>query len=115
MERAAAQTRFEIVVACYMPDHLHLVVAGRTSGANFLLFVKKAKQFSGYYAKRRFGIVLWARGYHDRIIREDEDLARYVRYVRDNPVKAGLVKRAQDYPFLALSAVWRTYFKAAGE
>jgi hypothetical protein len=54
-------------------------------------------QFCAYYAKKRFGIVLWARGYHDRVIREDEDLARHVRYVRDNAVKAGSVRRAEDY------------------
>jgi putative transposase len=113
MARAAAQTRFEIVASCFMPDHVHLVVQGQTLGADFLLFVKKAKQYSAFYVKQRFGLVLWARGYHDRIVREDEDVARYVRYVRDNPVKARLVERAEDYPFLTLSARWRAFFDGA--
>jgi putative transposase len=114
VQRAAAHTRFEIVAACYMPDHLHLVVQGLTTGANFLTFIAKAKQFSAYYVKRRFGIVLWARGYHDRIVREDECVARYVAYVRNNPVKAKLVKNPEDYPFLTLSPGWREYFERAG-
>jgi REP-associated tyrosine transposase len=105
--RAATQTRFDLVIACYMPDHLHLVVEGRTSSANLLLFLKTAKQFSAFYVKRRFDLVLWARGYHDRIIREDEDVGRYVRYVWNNPVNARLVEHADAYPLLFVSSTWR--------
>jgi putative transposase len=105
--RAAAQTRFEISAACYMPDHLHLLVRGTTAEADLLRFVKLAKQLSGFYVKQRYQIRLWGKGYHDRILREDEDLRRYVRYICDNPVKARLVSDPADYPFLFLATSWR--------
>ena len=32
-------------------------------------------------------------------MRHDEDLAQYIDYIVQNPVRAGLVKRASDYPY----------------
>jgi putative transposase len=107
VRRAARKERFDILCACYMPDHLHLVVEGGTTGADFREFARLAKQLSGFYVKKRFGIALWGRGYYDRVVREDEDVRRYLRYVRENPVRARLVERAEDYPFLFLSTSWR--------
>jgi putative transposase len=104
--KAAALTHFEIPAYCYMPDHVHLLVRGMNTDANLLDFARLAKQLSGYYVKRRHGIDLWGHGYHDRIVRHDEDTRRYVRYIRDNPVRAGLVENPADYPFLYVSAMW---------
>jgi putative transposase len=97
---AAAKTAFSIDVACYMPDHLHLIVAGTSPGSDLCAFVKLAKQLTGYYVKQRFGVILWQDGFHDRIVRKHEDLAKYIEYVRNNPVTAGLARIPEDYPFL---------------
>ena len=83
-----------------MPDHLHLLVEGCTGQANLSAFMKMAKQLSAFHVKRRHGVRLWAKGYHERIVRVDEDPQRYVAYIRNNPVKARLVSRPQAYPFL---------------
>jgi putative transposase len=107
IRRAATKTRFEIIAACYMPDHLHLLVEGRSTGADFRQFRRLAKQLSAYYVKRRLGLRLWRRGYYDRVVRQDEDPLRYVRYIRANPVRAGLVRCADDYPFLFIAPSWR--------
>ena len=32
-----------------MPDHLHLVVEGESDESNRLTFIRKAKQYSGFY------------------------------------------------------------------
>jgi putative transposase len=98
--RAAGRTHFEISACCYMPDHVHLLVEGLRADADFLQFAKLAKQLAGYHVKQQHRIELWARGYHDRVVREDEDRRRYVRYIRDNPVKGRLVANPEDYPFL---------------
>ncbi|UZE26759.1 transposase [Pseudomonas asplenii] len=47
---------------------------------------------------------VWQRGFHDRLIRRDEDLPGVARYVIANPVRAGLVKRVHDYPLW--DAIW---------
>ena len=97
--RAAAVTKFRMIKSCYMPDHLHLIVEGTTTAANLRTFVKKAKQLSTFHVKRRFGFNLWRKGYHDRIVRHDENPQGYVDYICQNPVAAGLVENADDYPF----------------
>ena len=42
---------------------------------------------------------LWQPAYHDHGIRRDESLNAIIEYCYHNPVRAGLVKAARDYPF----------------
>ncbi len=50
--RAAEQERFAVVAYCFMPDHLHLLVAGCSEQSDGRRFITLAKQFSGYaYSK----------------------------------------------------------------
>lgn len=98
--RAATHKGIAVLASVYMPDHLHLVVEGTTPQSDLRAFVKLAKQLSGYHVKQQTGHELWERGFHDRIVREGEDLRDYIKYVRENPVKAGLAEKPEDYPFL---------------
>ena len=41
----------------------------------------------------------WHRDYFDRYIRDDAHLAAVMRYIDNNPVRAGLVEHAADWPF----------------
>jgi hypothetical protein len=41
----------------------------------------------------------WQRGCFDRLLRSDENLEDKWIYVQDNPVRAGLVRKAEDWPF----------------
>jgi REP element-mobilizing transposase RayT len=42
---------------------------------------------------------IWHRDYFDRYIRSDEHFNAVVRYIHGNPVKAGLGRRAEDWPW----------------
>jgi REP-associated tyrosine transposase len=88
-----------------MPDHLHAVVQGLEPTSDLFGFVKLAKQLSGYHAKRRYGIMAWRAGYYERVIRDGEDVCRYIEYIRNNPVRARLVTRPEEYPHLDLALV----------
>jgi hypothetical protein len=41
---------------------------------------------------------LWQTGYHDRAIRDGEELLPFARYIVANPLRAGLVEKIGDYP-----------------
>jgi len=41
----------------------------------------------------------WRRGFFDRLIRNSESYVQKWEYVRENPVRAGLVSRSEDWPF----------------
>ena len=66
-------------------------------------FVRRAKQYSGFYYSRAHGGKLWQRYGHDHVLRDNERTEDVVRYILNNPVNAGLCARPQDYPFAAAS------------
>jgi hypothetical protein len=49
---------------------------------------------------------MWQASFFDRALRKHEDLETVARYIFNNPVEAGLVQRAADYPFTGASAGW---------
>ncbi len=44
-------------------------------------------------------LVFVERDYYDRYIRDDAHLQAVVAYIENNPVKAGLIANAHDWPF----------------
>jgi len=96
---ASASESFEILAYCVMPDHVHLLIEGRTADADLPRFVKRAKQHSGAAYALTHGAPLWQAGYHDHVLRRNEDALDLARYILANPVREGLVSRADDYAF----------------
>jgi REP element-mobilizing transposase RayT len=82
-----------------MPDHLHVLAEGGTPDADFRAFVHAFKQRSAFHWKRAHGFALWERSYFERVLRKDESTVSVVRYIIDNPVRAGLVLNPGDYPY----------------
>ena len=97
--RAAAEKQFEVLVYMFMPDHAHLIVEGVAESSDLKAFAKAAKQYSGYYYRQAHKRKLWQHGGNDHIIRDEVERLDKVRYVVNNPVAAGLVTKAEDYPF----------------
>ncbi len=42
---------------------------------------------------------VWQRGFFDHLLRSDESYAQKWQYVWDNPVRAGLVAKAEDWAY----------------
>jgi hypothetical protein len=42
---------------------------------------------------------LWQRYGYEHVLRNDEATMSVARYILENPVRAGLVARVEDYPF----------------
>jgi putative transposase len=98
--RSASDTGFALVAYCFMPDHVHLVAEAQSEASDCRQFIKRAKQFSGYYFKQKFGKALWQRYGFEHVLRDDEAALGVARYILENPVRAGLVARVEDYPFV---------------
>ncbi len=104
LERVAERRRALVFAYCFMPDHVHLVVQVAGEGS-VVDFVKEFKQRTGYAFRRATGRSLWQKSYHDHVLHRDEDLVAVCRYVFANPVRAGLVARADDFAASG-SLVW---------
>jgi putative transposase len=41
----------------------------------------------------------WQEGFFDHVLRSDESYSQKWNYVRENPVRAGLVKSVEEWPY----------------
>ncbi len=82
-----------------MPDHVHLALEGRSPTSDLRRLVGCWKQETGYWFSRGAGKSLWLPGYHDLVLRDNQATVNAVRYVLENPVRAGLARRIGEYPF----------------
>jgi putative transposase len=98
-QQASDLTGMAVLAYCFMPDHVHALVEGASSSANFREFVRLFKQLSSFAYTRVHARPLWQRSYFERVLRADEDSVRVARYILENPVRAGLVTDAMQYPF----------------
>ena len=90
---------FEISAYCYMPDHLHALITATSERADFCELVRRFKQVSAFHHKKSTGRALWQPGYHERVLRDDEGTEAVVRYILENPIRAGLARRLGEYRF----------------
>ena len=86
-----------------MPDHLHFFCApgGEREPATLSAFVGGVKGWSARAIQAGTGRAapLWQHEFFDRLLRSNESYERAAAYVRDNPVRAGLVQDAAQWPF----------------
>jgi putative transposase len=88
---------FRVLAFCLMGNHIHLAIErGATKLSRVMLTLQSsyAQRFN-----RRHGRVghLFQGRYKAFLIEKDRYLLALIRYIHENPVKAGLVARAQEY------------------
>jgi REP element-mobilizing transposase RayT len=96
--RTCRKKKFVILAYCLMPDHAHFLLEGTDDRSDLAALIKSAKQSSGQRFAARMKRPLWEEGFHDHVLRPEEDPKRFARYTIENPVRAGLVKSPLDYP-----------------
>lgn len=98
----------EIVAWCLMSNHVHLLltdVSAQLSDAIHALTTSYAGHFN-----RRFDHVgsVFAGRFRSVPVEDDAQLLAAVRYIHDNPVKAGVCATPDEYP-------WSSYHEYVGE
>ena len=95
-----ARDKFGVGVGRYliMPDHMHFFVRGGDDFnlARWVNRLERAISVALGATKRR---PLWQPGFFDHILRNDESYSQKWEYVQENPVRAGLVSLADDWPY----------------
>jgi len=79
-----------------MPDHVHLFVRGSLdfSLRQWVRILKRALSSAIPVAEPH-----WQQGFFDHLIRHCESYAEKWEYVRQNPVRAGLVQHEDEWPW----------------
>jgi REP element-mobilizing transposase RayT len=93
---------WSFLAATVMSTHIHIVMRnGHGRSGELFDDIERFKRFTGRAANKvldregRF----WAREEFDHWCRTPEKVEGAVRYVRQNPVQAGLVNKWQDWPW----------------
>ncbi|MFB3883521.1 MAG: transposase [Armatimonadota bacterium] len=100
---AETENRWGWLVGRYviMPDHVHVFVARASDATKPLsVFMRDWKKWTSR-RMREAGLParIWQREFFDHLLRSDESYAQKWEYVRQNPVRAGLASRPEDWPY----------------
>jgi REP element-mobilizing transposase RayT len=82
-----------------MPDHLHLILKPEKESLSKIMQKIKGKSSRLINQRENTNGVLWQKEYHERAIRDEEDLNEKYQYVIYNPVKQGLAETPEAYPY----------------
>jgi len=85
---------------CLMTNHIHLLVTPSTADACALLMRNLGQRYVQYFNRRykRSG-TLWEGRFKSCLVDTAQYLIACYRYVERNPVRAGMVASASDYPW----------------
>jgi putative transposase len=100
ISRAAGENQFAIVAYCFMPDYVHLLIEGQSESSDCRRFIARAKQYSGFYYSKAFDGRLWQRYGYEHVLRDDEETSAVAKNILNNPIRAGLAEKVEDYPYV---------------
>ena len=84
-----------------MPDHVHFFCAPELDAKPLSIFIGFWKEWTSKGIKRALELVgpVWQEEFFDHLLRSFESYSQKWDYVRENPVRAGLVAKADDWPW----------------
>ncbi len=85
-----------------MPDHVHFFTAPALGSAKPLsLAIGKWKEWTAkrLVAAQSVRTPVWQPEFFDHVLRSERSRAEKWAYMRENPVRAKLVERAEDWPY----------------
>lgn len=92
--------RYKLLAWVIMPNHVHAIIE-QIEGYRLDKIVHSWKSFTAKEINQRLGQDgrFWARDYFDRYIRDEGHYLNAVYYIENNPVKAGLVRLAEEWTY----------------
>ncbi len=101
---AAQKAGTKIWCYCLMPNHVHIIIVPSDEDGLRRTFADAHRRYTGYInARMRVTGHLW-QGRFGSVAMDEQHLAHAVRYVSLNPVRAGLVDRAQHWKWFGVDA-----------
>lgn len=89
---------------CLMPNHVHLVVVPSHGDGLRAMFADAHRRYTSFINFRhKWTGHLW-QGRFGSVVMDEDHLVSAIRYVALNPVRAGLVRDAADWPFSSVRA-----------
>lgn len=106
LEKAQEKFSVRVLAYCLMPNHFHLVLYPENDGevSKFMQWLTLTHTQRWHQANNTKGSGhLYQGRYKSFLIQSDNHLLSVVRYVERNPLRAKLVKKAENWDFSSLS------------
>ena len=99
LKEYASRYAVDIWAYCLMWNHVHFICVPKVEGALAHGFNTLHMRYAQYFHGKK-GVTghLW-KGRFLSCMLDDRSVFEEVRYIENNPVRAGLVERAEDYPW----------------
>jgi putative transposase len=112
MRRVTERARWQVVAWCFLSTHYHLLVISgddpRVSWAMQAINSVYARGFNHRHGRRGH---LFGERFTDTLVESEAHLHACINYILENPVRAGLVRRVEDWPWSGvdrLEARWES-------
>jgi putative transposase len=99
LQRGVTLSHYELRAYVVMANHVHMLILPKIPVAHLLRSLKGVTAHEANRTLDRTGQPFWQSESYDHWVRDDREMERIVNYIENNPVKAGLVTRSEDYPF----------------
>ncbi len=97
LRRGAALDQYALGAYVVMSNHVHVLLLPKISPSRLLQSLKGATAREANRSLGRSGETFWQAESYDHWVRDDKERERIAKYIENNPVRAGLVARAEDY------------------
>jgi putative transposase len=88
-----------------MGNHVHILVTPRVEVSKAMQSLKRFTAKEANCMLNRTGRPFWQDESYDRLVRDETEFRRIVRYIEMNPVKAGLVASPEEFPWSSVSPI----------
>jgi putative transposase len=104
MFRYREQKKFLVHAFVVMPNHFHglLTPCEEVTLERMMQLIKGGFSYRAKHELNR-PYEVWQRGFTDRRVRDRGEYLRFETYIHENPVKAGLVAEAKQFPYSSLN------------
>lgn len=101
LEKYKMKYKIDLINFCLMPNHLHLLVQAGKQPKRISIFMKCLKTSYAYYFNKKYkqsGHVFQGT-FNAKPIVSKKQMKDTIEYIKNNPVKKGLVKKPEDWPY----------------
>lgn len=104
------ERQFELHAYCIMPNHVHILVTNIREEVPFHRVLGSMKANSAKKANEYLGLSgqpFWQEESYDHVVRNGKSFERIIDYILNNPVKAGLARHWQEWPYTYCKYDWQ--------
>ncbi|HZU28413.1 MAG TPA: transposase [Bryobacteraceae bacterium] len=98
-------TDYDLHAWVIMPNHVHMLITPRTLPSRFM---RRLKGFTARQANAilfRAGKPFWQDETYDHVVRSPREFHLTANYIAENPVKAGLVRAAEEFRWSSVASI----------